>query len=47
MPSFWNRDGAQEELKRDLEQDTSFGWVLAEGRVSGARKGRAAAGVAG
>ena len=29
-PSFWNRDGAQEELKRDLEQDTSFGWVLAE-----------------
>lgn len=29
-PSFWNRDGAQEGLKRDVEQDASFGWVLAE-----------------
>ena len=28
-PSFWNRDGAQEGVKRDLEQDASFSWTLA------------------
>ena len=28
-PSFWNKEGAQEGVKRDLEQDESFGWTLA------------------